>query len=229
MEFRRLCFVVWTVVAAGCMSVGQETNRKGVEYYNQGNIMTAKEFFLEALKHEPNAPNILYNAASCYHKLKQYKQADLHYRRCLTCDPMFAKAYHGLAGLLVEQDQEDKAFALLEEWVRQYPILAAARVELAWLHRSAGDLHRAHQLLDEAVELEPENTVALTDLADINYALGLKSSARTLYEKSLALNPDQPDVRARLGSLERAVAVTTTQPSAEAQRIASERKGAKTH
>ena len=229
MRFRRLGFVVWTVCTVGCMSQAQQLNRQGVEYYAQDDIWTAKEFFLQALNYEPDAPDTLYNLASCYHKLRQYKEADFYYRKCLKADPKFAKGYRGLAAMLIEREQEDEAFALLEQWTKQYPDLADARIQLAWLHRSAGDLHRARQLLDGALKIEPKNAVALTELGDINYVLGLKPEARALYQQSLALNPNQPGARARLDSMDQAVAVAATQPSPAVGRIAAEPRRTKVH
>jgi len=229
MKLRRLSWVAWTMCALGCVSPAQQLNRKGVEYYTDNDIWTAKEFFLQSLNDDPEAPDILYNLASCYHRLRQYKEADFYYRRCLTNDPMFAKGYRGLAALLIEQDQEDKAFGLLEQWAAKHPDVAMPRIELAWLHRHAGDLQRARQLLDEAQQIDPNNTVVLTELADINYALGLRPEARALYQQSLALNPDQPEARARLSSLDRATAGTAPRPRAAAERIAAQPKRSSLH
>jgi len=119
MKLRLLWYALVALAVVGCATPGYQLNRTGVEYYNQGNFRTAKEFFLQALNYNPNASHVLYNLASCCHKMRQYPEADRHYRRCISDDPTFAKGYHGLAALYIEQEQEEKAFSLMEDWARK--------------------------------------------------------------------------------------------------------------
>lgn len=214
-----VCLAAALAVASGCSNVTSTAlNSEGVRLYQQGNYQLASDRFQRAIAHDPNSPNAHYNLAASLHKAgilynrpADLQQAELLYNQCLERDPQHTECYRGLAVLLTETGRQSDAFQLLNNWSAASPQLADPKIELARLLEETGQVEEAKGKLVEALNSEPHNARALTALGRLRDQAGDYSQALTNYQRSLTINQNQPEVAARVATLQ-ATALTT--PSA---------------
>jgi len=208
---------VCLLAAAGCSNItNQALNSDGVRLYQNGNYVQAAEQFQKAIASNPKNADGYYNLASAMHKNgKLYNrpedllQAEQLYNQCLEHDPDHAECYRGLAVLLSETQRQDASFRLLEGWASRNPAIAEPRIELARLLEETNNLPQASARLVEALAIDPHNSRALTALGRLRELSGDTRQALANYQRSLSINRFQPNLNARIASLQAATAVTT--------------------
>ncbi|MDR1290299.1 MAG: tetratricopeptide repeat protein [Planctomycetaceae bacterium] len=228
--FLVLFFVLQVV---GCTTANMSA--EGVRYFNQARYDQAQRAFLEALKREPNNPDIYFNLAETYHQSaklslteneiakaqQQYDEADRYYKNCLSIDPNHLKANRGLAAMYMEIQQPQMAFALIINWGNTNPNLQDPKIELARLHQEWAQImsiqgrkdisddsnKKAVTLLQEVLEKDPNNYRAWRAIGFIRENNGDRENAITAYKQSVALNPNQNDLKNKLLTM----GITTTE------------------
>jgi len=214
------------VAAAGCNNLNsQALNSEGVRLYQQGNYQQASVRFQEAIANDPKSSNGYYNLAASLHKAgtlynrpNDLRQAEVLYNQCLEHDPNHAECYRGLAVLLGETGRQEESFRLLSSWIQASPTLPAAKIELARLYEETGRKQDAQASLIDALTIEPNNARALTALGRLRDQSGDHSQALANYQRSIQINRFQPDVAARIATLNAAAnpsiaPVTATAPT----------------
>jgi len=193
----------------GCNNINsQALNSEGVRLYQQGNYQQASVRFQEAIANDPQSANGYYNLAASLHKAgtlynrpNDLTQAEVLYNQCLERDPKHTECYRGLAVLLSETNRQEEAFRLLSAWNQSNPELPDARIELARLYEETGRQDDAKATLVEALNIDPNNARALTALGRLRDQSGNYGQALTNYQRSLSINRFQPDVAARIATL----------------------------
>jgi len=206
--------VVALTAAAGCGGfVAQARNAEGVRLYQQCRYQDALREFQEAIYADPKNADGYYNLAAAHHQMgirercaSDLKQAEKYYNDCLDRDPNHVDCHRGLAVLLAEQGRRAEAFRLLQGWVDRRPDSADAKVELARLHEEFGNRLAARDYLVEALQVQPDNPRALTALGKLREDAGELAQALANYERSLARDNRQPQVAARVKSLQTGLA-----------------------
>ncbi|QDU54594.1 cellulose synthase subunit BcsC [Aeoliella mucimassa] len=202
---------------SGCNNLNsQALNSEGVRLYQQGNYQQASIRFQEAIANDPTSANGYYNLAASLHKSgtmynrpNDLQQAETLYNKCLEHDPNHAECYRGLAVLLSETNRQDASFRLLSGWVQANPSLPDARIELARLYEETGRAEEAKTTLIDALNVDPNNARALTALGRLRDQSGDYAQALVNYSRSLEINRFQPEVAARVASLNAATGNTT--------------------
>lgn len=204
-------------LASGCQMMSATQNAQGVQMYQQGNYQGALQKFQQAIYTDPNDPDGYYNVAATLHRLGSLQgqktlldQAESYYHQAIDHQPNHVEAYRGLAVLLRDQNRSEDAFKLLEGWCQRSPTLAAAKIELARLFDETGDKKAAKAHLLEALERDPYSSRALAALGKIHEELGDPAQALAVYQRSLWHNQLQPEVAARIASLQGALGALPT-------------------
>lgn len=199
---------------SGCQFTSNGKNAEGTRYFQQGQYGAALQKFQEALQVQPNNPDSYYNLGATYHQLAKaqndasyWQQAENYYNQCLDYDPNHVQCYRGLAVMLVEQNRADAAFRLLEGWCDRSPTVADAKVELARLHEEFNDKATAQEKLLEAIAINTTHPRARAALGRMREEAGDYTQALNNYAISLQSNRLQPDVAARVASLQSSVSV----------------------
>ncbi|HVX10009.1 MAG TPA: tetratricopeptide repeat protein [Pirellulales bacterium] len=200
------------VSLGGCSVASHAHNAQGVSFYQQGRYQEAVQNFERAIANDPKNADGYYNLAATYHKLglvshneNELKQAENLYNQCLDRDANHRDCYRGLAVLLAEEGRSDEAFRLLEGWSTNNPSSATPKVELARLSEEFGryDVAKAH--LEDALQTDPHDARALAALGRLRERSGNQGQALAVYQRSLWNNPSQPDVAARVSTLQSAL------------------------
>jgi tetratricopeptide (TPR) repeat protein len=211
-------------LATGCNNINsQALNSEGVRLYQQGNYQQASVRFQEAIAHDPQAANGYYNLAASLHKAgtmynrpADVRQAEVLYNQCLERDPNHSECYRGLAVLLTETGRQQEAFRLLTSWTQMSPDRPEPFIELARLYEESGRAQEAKDSLIAALTVDPNNARALTALGRLRDQSGEHNQALANYQRSLEINRFQPDVAARVATLNAAnggvPTVIATQP-----------------
>lgn len=197
------------MLASGCGLNSQAQNASGVRLYQQGFYQGAQQRFQQAIQNDPTNADSYYNMAASYHKLAaqtqqatDLEQAESYYNLCLDYNPNHRDCYRGLAVLLSEQGRSEEAFRLMEGWALRNPAMADPKIELARLFQEYGDKEASQQHLLEALTVEPNNARALAALGKLREEAGQPEQALAVYQRSLMNNRFQPEVAARVATLQ---------------------------
>jgi tetratricopeptide (TPR) repeat protein len=209
---------VWRLAAfaslslSGCSVAAHGQNAQGVSLYQQGHYQEAVQSFERAIANDPQNADGYYNLAATYHKMglashneHELKQAEDLYNQALDKDDNHRDSFRGLAVLLAGEGRSDEAFRLLEGWSRNYSSQATPKVELARLSEEFGRYDVAKEHLIDALQSDPHDARALAALARLRERSGNPGQALAVYQRSLWNNPHQPDVAARISSLQTAL------------------------
>ncbi|HEV3418469.1 MAG TPA: tetratricopeptide repeat protein [Pirellulales bacterium] len=201
-----------TIGSSGCGWMAHTDNIAGVGFFEQGNYAAATQKFQQGIEADPNDADSYYNLAATYHRQgklanqkAQLDQAETYYHLCLDRNPDHRDCYRGLAVLLVEENRPDDAFSLLQRWGERSPSSPEPKVELARLFQEFGDKQAAQAHLQDALSIAPDNPRALAALGKLKEESGDPTQALAVYQRSLASNRFQPDVAARVATLQSAI------------------------
>ncbi|MDR2643155.1 MAG: tetratricopeptide repeat protein [Planctomycetaceae bacterium] len=243
-EFKRLLLLFFITIIVvlpivGCTSANMSA--EGVRYFNQARYDQAQRAFTEALKREPNNPDIYFNLAETYHQSaklsltqgeiakaqQQYDEANKYYRNCLAIDRNHLKANRGLAAMYIEIRQPQMAFEHIINWCKISPNLQDPKIELARLHHewaqimtaqgqkeiSDSSIKKATELLQNVIANDPNNYRAWRAIGFIRENNGDRENAITAYQQSVLLNPNQNDLKNKLTTMGATPTGTLTTPA----------------
>ncbi|MDR0391823.1 MAG: tetratricopeptide repeat protein, partial [Planctomycetaceae bacterium] len=221
---RLFVILFFLLQVVGCTSSNKCV--EGVRYFNQARYDLAQRAFIDALKREPNNPDIYFNLAETYHQSaklslsqneiakaqQQYDEANKYYRNCLSIDSNHLKANRGLAAMYIEIQQPKMAFDHIINWGNMNSHLQDPKIELARLHQewaqimiaqnqkeiSERSIKKATELLQNVIENEPNNYRAWKAIGFIRESNGDRENAIIAYQQSIAANPNQNDLRNKL-------------------------------
>ena len=165
------------------------------QYLERNVLKTANEELERALAIDPNHSRSNYVMAVLQTRLKDYKKADMYYRRALKSNPSNAEAAHDYGIFLCQEGKVELALKYFEQALASPlytgDVLTNVRAGEC-LMTSAVDPVRAEKYFKAALEANPNIPAALYYMADINYRKKNYLSARGFVERFFSVNEETP-------------------------------------
>jgi tetratricopeptide (TPR) repeat protein len=106
---------------------------------------------------DPSSAGALVNLGTIYFHLKNWNQAEQHYRLALETDPQYSLAHFNLGNLYDEKNDRSRAFLHYSMALRLDPDYGDAHYNLALLCQSAGQVMRAVRHWKAYLRIDPSS------------------------------------------------------------------------
>ncbi|OQK17229.1 hypothetical protein AU255_04875 [Methyloprofundus sedimenti] len=129
--------------------------RGSLEKQQQELIDKVSEEYRQSLLFAADRPEAQLSLAQLYSQLGQFAKAEAAFKQALILQVQFIPAYVNYANFLQQQNQEQAAFAILQQGLKVIPDAALYHSLGLWYVRH-GEKEKALQALQKAAELEPD-------------------------------------------------------------------------
>jgi len=150
----------------------------------------AYQLLAEALKGDPEQPELLYDFALTAEKLEKYDVAERNLRKLIEVKPDHAHAYNALGYSFAERNTRlGEARKLIEKALELAPDDYFIIDSLGWVQYREGDLKGAAQTLRRAYDGRPDAEIG-AHLGEVLWAMGDRTGANRVWQESLKSAPD---------------------------------------
>lgn len=149
--------------------------------------------YKNALKLQPNTPDLLFNLGIALTHIQQLDEAIATYKKAIQLKPDFFEAYGNLGTVLQAQGQLNAAIEYYQKGLKINPQDARGYFNLGTALRDNGALSDAVNSYKKAIELFPNYTDAHNNLGETLRDSGDMNAAVKSYQNALALNPQHPN------------------------------------
>ncbi len=158
----------------------------------------AVDSYQNALKLQPNTPDLLFNCAIAMTNLNRLDEAIALYQQAIKVNPRFFEAYGNLGTVLQRQGKLEEAIFYYKKGLSINPQDARGYFNLGTALRDKGDLAEAVNSYKSAIKLFPNYTDAHNNLGETLRDQGNMQEAVQSYQNALALNPDHANANYNL-------------------------------
>lgn len=162
---------------------------KGNELLIRDQASTAKAFFLEALKNNPNNAAALFGLGEVYNELDQADLAIVNYEKALLNDKALSEIYLPLGVLYFQKGEIAKADELLTKALAAAPDMAETQLFLGMIRLSQNRNAEALTAFQRAKQLDPENADVYFNSGEAFTRIGRTNEAIADYQKAVSLRP----------------------------------------
>ena len=145
--------------------------------------------YKNALKLQPNTPDLLFNLGIALTQTQQLDEAIATYKKAILIKPDFFEAHGNLGTVYQAQGQLTEAIESYQKGLRINPQDARAYFNLGTALRDNGALTEAVDSYQKAISLFPNYTDAHNNLGETLRDLGDMNAAVNSYQAALSLNP----------------------------------------
>jgi tetratricopeptide (TPR) repeat protein len=172
----------------------------GNAHWDSGDLASAEQSFLNALKQDPGAYIASFQLARVYANQNKSQDAIARFQDAIKHRTDFLPAYVELATLYQKTGAIDKAQQTYQTALEHMPDSAPVMNNLAWLYsENGGNLDLAMGLAQRAKQKAPDDPSVSDTLAWIQYRKGLYSSAARSFEELVRRSPKVPTYQYHLG------------------------------
>lgn len=192
-------------------------SQKARQALAEGDGVSARSLYLEALAKRPDSPDAHYGLATACFLLNDLETAAFHFKEVTRIDPLRAGAHINLGAVYNRLGQLDEAIKALRRGIQLDNRRAEAYYNLGLAYRRSGQPELAMQAYREATRLNPRMADAHYNLANLLMEVGRFSQAIAHYKQALEVNPNFEKAKIGLEQAEAAVrAESGEKPSAQA-------------
>jgi tetratricopeptide (TPR) repeat protein len=150
----------------------------------------AFDLLADALKGEPEQPELLYDYALTAEKLEKYDVLERNLRKLIEVKPDHAHAYNALGYSFADRNTRlGEARKLVEKALELSPEDSFIIDSLGWVQYREGDLKAAAQTLKRAYDSRPDAEIG-AHLGEVLWVLGNRNEANRVWQESLKTAPD---------------------------------------
>ncbi len=192
-------------------------SQKARQALAEGDGVSARSLYLEALAKRPNSPDAHYGLATACFLLNDLETAAFHFKEVTRIDPLRAGAHINLGAVYNRLGQLDEAIKALRRGIQLDNRRAEAYYNLGLAYRRSGQPELAMQAYREATRLNPRMADAHYNLANLLMEVGRFSQAIAHYKQALEVNPNFEKAKLGLEQAEAAMrAESGEKPSSQA-------------
>jgi tetratricopeptide (TPR) repeat protein/peroxiredoxin len=177
-------------------------NNLGLLAAREGRTVEAIDYFVEALKLNPDHMIALDNLGSAYRQQKLWDEARKTYERALQVNPKSAEANYGLAMVYAQNDDTARAFNFLQKALQLRPIYPEALNNLGILYLRTERRDQAVQTFEQCIRLAPAFDQAYLNLARVYIVEATPEKARAVLLELLKQHPGNELGQSMLEQLE---------------------------
>ena len=155
---------------------------------------------LDALRIDPDQPEVRMSLAVMYDGLGRWNEAAEELRRVMALQPQNDDAHRLLAGILLDRGQLDEAVTELQQAIDLRPNYWRNHSELGRVHLRAGRLDDAEEAYRRVTELQPDNAVGFHMLGTVQQSAGQLDEAFANYQEANKIRP-RASTHSNLGTL----------------------------
>lgn len=144
----------------------------------------------EALKSEPDQPELLYDLALTAERIERYDVLEQKLRKLIKLQPDHAHAYNALGYSLADRNLRlPEARKLIEKALELAPNDSFIIDSMGWVLYREGDVHGAINMLRRAYGERPDAEIG-AHLGEVLWVSGQKEEATRVWEEALKSHPD---------------------------------------
>lgn len=163
----------------------------------------AYDLLSQALKEEPDQPELLYDFALTAEKLERYDVLESNLRKLIEVRPDYAHAYNALGYSFAERNlQLPEARKLIERAIELAPEDYFIVDSLGWVQYREGDLKGAAETLRRAYGGRPDAEIG-AHLGEVLWMLGERGEAARIWQESLKSAPDNETLQKTIKRLQK--------------------------
>ena len=159
----------------------------------QQKTVEAIESYKNALKLQPNMPELLFNLGIALTQINELNDAVDCYKKAINSKPDFFEAYGNLGTILQRQGKLQEAILSYQKGLKINPKDARGYFNCGTAHRDNGDLKEAVNNYQQSIALFANYTDAHNNLGETWRDLGDMPAAVKCYQAALTLNPKHPN------------------------------------
>ncbi len=166
----------------------------------EGRMQEGIEYFEEALRIKPDAPEAHTNLGKALEKAGRVKEAISHYEQAIRIQPDYFEAHYNLGNVLLQGGKPEEAIAHYKEALRINPDYAEVHNNLGDALLQTGKREDAVAQYREALRLRPDYAMAHNNLGSIFLQIGRVQDAISQCEEALRIDPDYAKAHYNLGN-----------------------------
>lgn len=166
----------WKILAA----VLEQTNR----------ISEALKANQNALKIDPNDPEIYLSLGNNFHRQEKLEDAELNFKKAVSLNPSYWPALYNLGLILNKKQRFDDSISFFKKVINLKPDFANGYYSLGLAYFNLGELDLAILNLKKATVLKPEYPQAFFNLGVVMRESGRKIEALEYFQQSINLKTD---------------------------------------
>ena len=183
------------------LAVPQQLIQPVLDSFSDGKIQVALDSSEELRKNYPNDPLLLNIIGACFSAKGQDLEAINFYKKSLTADPKYAKAYFNLGGALHKINQFENAVLNYEKSTSIDPLFAEAFNNLGNVFKDMGQIEKALSAYIEASKIKLDFLEPRLSLGILYQDLGEIENAVSSYKEALLIDPNFFEVHNNVGVL----------------------------
>lgn len=165
------------------------------EYLKRGNLEVARDKLKRALELDPYSAQAHTVSGFLNESIREYVQAELHYKRAVELRPKDGDMSNNYASFLCRQQRYPEADAMYQRALADpfYKTPEVALTNAGICAKDGGNLEQAEAYLREALNRAPTYAAALLPMADALHARGDNMRARAFLQRFEAEGQITPD------------------------------------
>jgi type IV pilus assembly protein PilF len=167
-----------------------------IEYMKLGKLASSRDFIEQALKEDPENPDVQITAGIIYERLTDIRRAERAYStgyRLGRKDPNIQNNYAGFLCRTGKAAAGEKLFAEVA-LSPLYQTPEVALVNAGVCARGTGDIVDAERYFNRALAIHPNMPEAMLQLGNIAFDRGDAAEARAVVQRYLAVNAPTPEL-----------------------------------